>query len=132
MALTLGTDLGLAADGDLDLAFPLVSGRACLLADLVRRLRTRAGSLFWAPTVGIDLEDQVQRSHSASTLSRLRSQVVAELTADERVRSAQCTAEISGRTLTLRISVTEHTDPTTPLELVLAIDAVSVRVLKAT
>lgn len=128
----LGTDIGLDADGDLDLAFPLISGRACLAADLVRRLKTRLGSLFWALAVGISLEDQIQRAHSAASLARLRAQVVAECEGDERVLSARCTAEITAaRTLKLRIGITDRTTTTEPFELVLEIDKVTVKVLQS-
>lgn len=128
----LGTDIGLDADGDLDLAFPLISGRTCLAADLVRRLRTRLGSMFWAPAVGISLEDQIQRAHSAASLARLRAQVVAECEGDERVLSARCTAEITAaRTLKLRIGITDRTTTTEPFELVLEIDKVTVKVLQS-
>ena len=128
----LGTDIGLDADGDLDLAFPLISGRACLAADLVRRLRTRLGSLFWALAVGISLEDQIQRAHSTASLARLRAQVVAECEGDERVLSARCTAEITAaRTLKLRIGITDRTTTTEPFELVLEIDKVNVKVLQS-
>ena len=132
MAVDLGTDIGLDADGDLDLAFPLIHGRACLAADLVRRLQTRLGSLFWEVTVGLSLEDQVQRAHSAASMARLRAQVVAECEEDDRVASARCTAEIDATgKLKITIGITDRTAITVPFELVLEVDKVSVKVLKS-
>lgn len=128
----LGTDIGLDADGDLDLAFPLISGRACLAADLVRRLKTRLGSLFWDVTVGVSLEDQVQRAHSAATLARLRAQIVSECEDDDRVASASCSAEITAtRSLKVTISIVDRTAIQEPFELILEIDKVSVKVLQS-
>ncbi len=133
MTTDFGTSFKLTEDGDLDLAFPSVTGHACLAQSLVLRFKTPHGSLFWAPDDGEDLEAQVQKAQTPATLSALRARVVRQAERDERVLSASCRTEMNASTevLTLTIGIVPRDNPSKPFELVLAIDKVTVKVLKS-
>jgi len=131
----LGTDVA-TPDGDIDALGTLASGVTLLCQDLVARIETPPGGLYYDPQYGYGLLEHVgEEIHraDAAKLWRIEDGVAAECSKDERVRSVEVAVEIQQFDATksrLLVTVT-GTSADGPFRLVLAVDNVSIEVLEA-
>jgi hypothetical protein len=131
MAVDFGTDVSTYVGGDLDPTFAVISGRRVVAEAIARRLETRRGALLRDPNYGTDLRAWLNRDFvgSAATLFRLKASVDREAEEDERVLSADATVTYEPAFQKLRIAIAIETAEG-PFELVLAVSAVSVAILR--
>lgn len=125
ITLALTTDEGL----DLDPGFGLVSGRRALAQAILARLDTPQGTLWYDPDYGRDLKRWLNESFAPSDVFRVQSEIEAECLKDERVRDVAATVTFEPQAERLRV-VLALTDADGPFELVLAVSAVSLEVLR--
>jgi hypothetical protein len=120
----LGTDLyGLA---DIEPTLREISGRTALVHCCVRRLVTPRGGLFYDLEFGLDLRRFLHGQAPAQ--GTIENQIEAQLALDERVYDVTATVEFADDTMTVTIGLI---DAQGPFELVLAVSAVSVELLRA-
>lgn len=118
--LELGTDISVFPD--LGKRFRLVTGRANLAEAVAKRLMTPRGKLHYAPDYGFDLRRFVNANSTPDVLSSVRSNVVGEVTKDERVLSATATVTFIAASETLRVEIL-LTDADGPFKMIVAADA---------
>jgi phage baseplate assembly protein W len=113
---------------DLDPTFSLFGGEMLVVEAAARRLITPRGSVPGAPDYGYDLTQHIQARLTPVKLAQIRTAVIAEVTKDERVASADCDcAAINGG---LRVRVTVATKVQS-YAFVLNVSQVSVEFLRA-
>ena len=78
-------DMELAPNGD----YQLVTGVAAIRQAIRIRLMTRKGSLPWAPTFGVGIEDYLGNVSTDSARSRLRGEIIDQLLQDPRLDSIE-------------------------------------------
>lgn len=123
----LGVDwLGM---NDLDFSGELVEGILCLAQDVVHRLSTPRGGLFYDETWGLDLRAYLEEGLTAQRLAAIPSEVSSEVEKDERVKAATVTASFNQPAELLVITIALQT-ALGPFTLVLAIDKLNVTLLK--
>lgn len=123
----LGVDwLGL---NDLDPSGELVEGPACLAQDLVHRLSTPRGGLFYDESYGADLRAYMEEGLTPQRIAAIPSEVSAECEKDERVKSAKVSAAFDFQKETLSILIALLT-AVGPFTLVLSVDKLTVELLK--
>ena len=127
MAAVLGTDW--SCTSDVDPAGRMVSGRTCLAQAVYRRLITPRGVLIDDPNYGYDIAGELNDEVRPADVGRMQSAVQAECLKDERVVAASVTIVFAGGTLTVTIILTDSAGPFT---LVLAVSAVTVKLLYPT
>lgn len=114
---------------DADDGFPEVTGRPLLIEALLRRLVTVRGSLLGEPDYGTDVRDWVNDDVDAAGAARLGAAISAELSKDQRVKSASAVASFVDDILTATITVV---DAAGPFKLTISIDEVSLKILGVT
>lgn len=126
--MAFGTDIGAITQQ----GFVILSGADNLVAALLRRLITPRGGLFYDPNYGVDLREYVQAALGPQEIYEIEEFTAAELAKDPRVLSATATVLnpnlLSQRGLALRLEVETEEGP---FDLILAVDQVSVEVLRA-
>ena len=90
----LGSDL--AGIGDLSPAMTECAGRVCLAPGLARRLITPRGSLIYDVNYGYDLNQFVNADVSQADISQIQGYVRQEMIKDQRVISANVSAQYVG------------------------------------
>lgn len=123
--------LGLSFSLDPDLStsiFQLKSGAACLAQDLLNRLSTERGSLFYDEDYGLDVRKFLNKRSLPGLAFRIAAEVSAELKKDPRVaRVAVTTKETStGFALSLQLTTLQG-----PFSLVLDVSPEIVKIAKA-
>lgn len=106
-----GTDL--ACTTDLDPGLSLVSGDEALRQSLARSLITPKGSLWWAPTRGVDVREWLRGKWAPGDDKRHAAEIEHEFLADERVESvtAAVTLDGTGKVVRIRASGTASSGP---------------------
>lgn len=125
-------DFGMDVGGvtDIDPTFRRISGGMVLATSLLRRFRTRRGSLEWAPDDGFDLRLLLSRAISDAEIPLLQKQIALEAEKDERVQSADCLLEINARAESMKVTILADTAQG-PFPLVFTVDKLSVEILRA-
>lgn len=126
-AVDFGQDIDVR-DG-LDPLLGLVAGVQNLGQALVGRLSTPRGGLFYDPNYGTDLRAYLNEAVSAATLARVRADVQAECSKDERVLACTAATQFDAATRTLLVQVSVQTEAG-PFTLVLAVTSVTVELLR--
>lgn len=121
-----GTDLSALPD----LSFGLKSGRDNLAEAIARRLITPLGGLFYDPSYGLDLRQYLNEAITDEVRYEIETLVAAECEKDERVLSAEATLIDTDLLRTLQLVIALETAEG-PFRLILAVNAVSVEVLRA-
>ena len=124
----LGTDIALLED--IGLRWNLATGQANLAMAIVRRLSTARGSLYYAPSYGFSLLDNLEGSLSGGDQSSLKGSIQAECEKDPRVEAAAVDVRIDAANGTLVVNIVIST-ATGPFQLVLRVSALSVTILNA-
>jgi len=114
----LGIDIGGVDDIDPTLNF--VSAGQSVGESVATQLLHDPGLLWWAPTVGYNLR---QNLHNTFDQEKIEREVVRQAELDERVQSATCDASVNtkGDSITLVISITLVEENATDLELTLTV-----------
>lgn len=128
-AIDYGRDLACVTDLDTTLTETEPGGRRIVAEAIARRLQTPKGGLIGDPNYGFDLAGYCNDEYTAANLDWIRSQVVAECEADERVTAATCELSVTSDVMTATIALSLVDDPTL-LTLVLAVSAVTVELLR--
>lgn len=128
MATDYGTDI--SDFPDLEPMMPEYSGRVILLEGLYRRFITARGSLFYDANFGYRVQDLVGDSFGPGDLALIQTEIARECLKDERVEGAQARCRFDARTGQLIVAVTLQ-DAQGPFSLVLSVDKVTTKVLKA-
>jgi len=106
----LGSDIGGVTS--IDYALSTVSGRQALAEAILRRLTTRRGGLFYAPSYGYDVIGLIGSTVSASEVEQ---RVLEQVLLEEEVEDAACTvtfADVGGtRSVAIDIQVTDAQGP---------------------
>lgn len=102
----LGSDF--AGVNDLTFALSVVTGRRALAEAILRRLRTRRGSLWTDPSYGFDLRGVIG---TALTNSQISQRVTAQVLAEEEVESARVNVSRIGEEIQVEIEVTDADGP---------------------
>lgn len=114
---------------DADENFSEVSGRDLLAEALLRRLVTTRGTLLGCPDYGTDVRDWINDDLDNARVAQLSAAISAELSKDERVRTATATSTFANDVLTSTITIV---DAAGPFKLTVAIDQVSLKLLGVT
>jgi phage baseplate assembly protein W len=130
------TDLGIdvSTDGfDVDEDLSLTSGRDLLVQDMLARLDTPRGALFYDDNYGYDLSQHVGEALGPADLYRIEVSVVAELLKDPRVEGCVAKASLapissSSATQWLRVTITID-DGDGPFDLVVDASKTSVELV---
>jgi hypothetical protein len=122
-----GTDI--RSIPDLDPGFGLVSGRAALVEDLLRRLSTPRGGVFFAPDEGYDLRALLNEGLDEDGIAREQMAIEAELERDERIASASVTLSLDHAQQRGRLTAA-LTDADGPFPLVIGINQLTVELLR--
>jgi len=111
----LASDIGGVTS--IDYALSTVSGRQALAEAILRRLTTRRGGLFYAPSYGYAIVEIIGSSVSASEIEQ---RVVEQCLLEEEVEDATCTATFTdaGGTRSVAIDI-KATDAKGPFDLTL-------------
>ncbi len=110
---------------DLDPTGALDPPLRALAMAVARRFVVRRGDLFYAADYGLDLRGFLARGMTKGEIFRLRSRIVSEAEADERVTSADASVEVDPTTNGLRIAVA-CTSGLGPFSLTLAVSSLGV------
>lgn len=106
----LASDIGGVTS--IDYALSTVTGRQALAEAILRRLITRRGGLFYAPSYGYAVVELIGSSVSASEIEQ---RVVEQCLLEEEVEDATCTAtftDVGGsRSVAIDIQVTDAQGP---------------------
>lgn len=127
----LGTDAATDSDGDVSLDLDEASGTAVVTADLIARLTTPFGSLWYDADYGYDIRGLLNDSLSAADAARVQSRIAQQCRADDRVATASASVTGSGRSLSIRVRVTLVGEDET-LELVASVDDITGEILMGT
>jgi hypothetical protein len=121
-----GTDFDFLSDLNPNLT--MVSGLAVLGQDILHRLETPRGGLFYDPDYGTDVRAYLNGKMTPQVLSRMQSEVQAELGKDERFLSTSAKFQFvpQTNTLTLNLAVVTAQGPFT---LVIEITNVTITLL---
>jgi phage baseplate assembly protein W len=127
------TDYGkdVAALPDLDERFVLRSGNTVLVESIARRYTTRRGGLFYDQNYGLDLRDFLNEAFTPKAELEIRAQIAAEAIKDRRVRRAQATVAFNRLTKTMQVTIRIQPLDGPTFDMVLAVTAVTVALLKA-
>ncbi len=119
----LGDDVGGVLD--LDPTMAIVSGKQCLLEAIARRWLDLAGSLFYDRDYGAGIEAYL----SAATLSAhdISNTLESEALKDERVQDCKVVVTAAGETLTIKGQITDSSDET--FSLTVLVSKLDVKVL---
>lgn len=106
-----GTDFDFL--NDLNPNLTMVSGLAVLGQDILHRLETPRGGLFYDPDYGTDVRAYLSAAITPQVLSRMQSEIQAELGKDERFLSTSAKLQFvpATSTLTLNLSVVTAQGP---------------------
>jgi hypothetical protein len=87
---------------DLDPVMSMCSGQECLENDVVKRLNTPKGSMFWAPDEGWDPFPYINApvSQTAGAMAR---EIELELSKEERLASSQVTVQKNDTSLSVLV-----------------------------
>jgi len=100
----------------------LVSGKYCLIQDIINRLKTVKGSHFRHPDYGIDLYKYLKAQWSEETELEILTLIEAELEKDPRILEATAVREyIDMRTFVIKVIV-ETVEYDTPINLIIDLD----------
>ena len=130
MALNIiDTDYGddIALDKD---KFYLLRGTDNLIRQLMRRLTTQTGSLFWAPTEGIDMRDYINKKMSDDDLDNLKFLITKELKRDERIDDVEVTLTFLYGSFSLKVEIKVFLIAGETFKLVLNVKDLTVDLLK--
>lgn len=90
---------------DLDPELRLVGGRALLAQDLVHRLETPAGGLFYDDSYGFDLRELLNGALDEADVPRIAAAVEAQCLLDERVEVVRASVTLLYAERRLRVSI---------------------------
>lgn len=122
-----GSDI--ACTGDLDSELRLLGGRAVLVQDLLHRLETPRGGLWYDLSYGYDLRELLHQALSPADLAAIAPTVRAQFLLDERVFDCNVSPQFfsSERRLVLRVTAFDNEGP---FSLALSVNSVSVELLE--
>jgi len=119
-----GTDIALNRD-----SFRYVSGIENLALQLERRLKTKKGSIRWAPDEGIDIREYVNKKLSSNDITDLSFAIKKELERDERVASVSVSLKFLYASFTLKGDIQVNTVYDTSFKLVLSVSNLTFELL---
>jgi len=119
-----GTDIALNRD-----SFRYVSGIENLALQLERRLKTKKGSIRWAPDEGIDVREYVNKKLSSNDITDLSFAIKKELERDERVASVSVSLKFLYASFTLKGDIQVNTVYDTSFKLVLSVSNLTFELL---
>ena len=106
----LASDIGGVTS--VDYALSTVSGRQALAEAILRRLTTRRGGLFYAPSYGFDVLGLIGSTVSASEVEQ---RVLEQALLEEEVEDATCTVTFADvgatRSITVELNITDAEGP---------------------
>jgi phage baseplate assembly protein W len=123
-------DFGIDLSALPDLSFGLKSGRENLAEAIARRLITPLGSLFYDPNYGLDLRQYLNEALTDEVRYEIETLAATECEKDERVLAAEVKLIDTSTPRTLQLAISLETAEG-PFRLILAINAVTVEVLRA-
>lgn len=118
----LGTDIHCVSD--MEPTLRVISGREALAHAIARRLQTPFGGLWYDPDYGYDLRQFC--SGQLTQASTIASSVELEALKDERVLDAKAAVTVVGKTLDVKVTLTDGLGPFT---LVIGVDALTLQLL---
>ncbi len=104
----LGSDIG--GVYRMDYAMSRVSGRRALAEAILRRLTTRKGGLFYAPTYGFSVADLIGASLPPGLIEQ---GVLEQVLSEEEVEDARCAVTVTGESIAVDIKVKDAEGPFT-------------------
>jgi hypothetical protein len=111
---------------DLDPTLSLISTQRAIAEVVARRWLTPNGSLFYAPSEGVDVREYLNQGFTKARVYALQAQLAAEAEADERVESASVRVDFNAQAQTLKVSATLRPYDSGPFALVLTVSALRV------
>jgi len=118
----LGTDVKVGK------VLTLISGYQNLATQLIRRLSTRRGTLFYDPNYGDDIRLFMNSPINNATLEQIKYTIKRQCEADPRIDNADVSATYSQSTLTLEVDIALTTF-LGPFTLVISVDALTIELL---
>lgn len=119
-----GTDIALNRD-----SFRYVYSTENLALQLERRLKTKKGSIRWAPDEGIDIREYVNKKLSSNDITDLSFLIKKELERDERVASVSVSLKFLYASFTLKGDIQVNTVYDTSFKLVLSVSNLTFELL---
>lgn len=119
-----GTDIALNRD-----SFRYVYSKENLALQLERRLKTKKGSIRWAPDEGIDIREYVNKKLSSNDITDLSFLIKKELERDERVESVSVSLKFLYASFTLKGDIQVNTVYDTSFKLVLSVSNLTFELL---
>lgn len=119
-----GTDIALNRD-----SFRYVYNTENLALQLERRLKTKKGSIRWAPDEGIDIREYVNKKLSSNDITDLSFSIKKELERDERVASVSVSLKFLYASFTLKGDIQVNTVYDTSFKLVLSVSNLTFELL---
>lgn len=119
-----GTDIALNRD-----SFRYVYSTENLALQLERRLKTKKGSIRWAPDEGIDVREYVNKKLSSNDITDLSFAIKKELERDERVASVSVSLKFLYASFTLKGDIQVNTVYDTSFKLVLSVSNLTFELL---
>lgn len=119
-----GTDIALNRD-----SFRYVYNTENLALQLERRLKTKKGSIRWAPDEGIDVREYVNKKLSSNDITDLSFSIKKELERDERVASVSVSLKFLYASFTLKGDIQVNTVYDTSFKLVLSVSNLTFELL---
>ncbi|MBV6513981.1 MAG: hypothetical protein FMNOHCHN_03564 [Ignavibacteriaceae bacterium] len=119
-----GTDIALNRD-----SFRYVYNTENLALQLERRLKTKKGSIRWAPDEGIDVREYVNKKLSSNDITDLSFLIKKELERDERVESVSVSLKFLYASFTLKGDIQVNTVYDTSFKLVLSVSNLTFELL---
>ena len=119
-----GTDITLNRD-----SFRYVYNTENLALQLERRLKTKKGSIRWAPDEGIDVREYVNKKLSSNDITDLSFAIKKELERDERVASVSVSLKFLYASFTLKGDIQVNTVYDTSFKLVLSVSNLTFELL---
>jgi hypothetical protein len=119
-----GTDIALNRD-----SFRYVYSTENLALQLERRLKTKKGSIRWAPDEGIDIREYVNKKLSSNDITDLSFLIKKELERDERVESVSVSLKFLYASFTLKGDIQVNTVYDTSFKLVLSVSNLTFELL---
>jgi hypothetical protein len=119
-----GTDIALNRD-----SFRYVYNTENLALQLERRLKTKKGSIRWAPDEGIDVREYVNKKLSSNDITDLSFAIKKELERDERVASVSVSLKFLYASFTLKGDIQVNTVYDTSFKLVLSVSNLTFELL---
>lgn len=124
-----GTDIDCSVDPGR--SFAVADGVRNLGNALARRLTTPRGQLISDPGYGADIRRYLSAGVTEAQLARVKSEVAAEVSQDERVQNPDVTVTVNAPLAMMMINIVSELAPGAPFAFVFRVDAMTVTFLDA-